>query len=88
MQITAKITRPLAVPSTDDASTNAALNCDFAIDYVNHTVKIQMGQFGETDTSYVRFSSTVDFNNFYPSDNAIGLTSSLALVAALIATAF
>ena len=37
-------------------------SCDIAIDYVSHAIKIQIGANNESDTGFVRFSSTVDFN--------------------------
>ena len=74
VEVTGEIYRNMAATSPDNTY------CDFSIDYVSHVVKIQIGQYSETDTSIVRFSEAVDFNQFFPQDNAIGLTSSLVLV--------
>ena len=47
--------------SADDAV------CDFAFDYVSHTVKIQIGSYlqGSTSADLMRFSRDVDFQDFY-----------------------
>ena len=37
--------------------------CDFTIDYVSHTMKVQIGAMSEnSETNYVRFEQTVDLN--------------------------
>ena len=59
VKLTGKFQRLMAADSsTDDL-------CDFTIDYVSHTMKVQIGAMSEnSETNYVRFEQTVDLNQF------------------------
>ena len=68
----------------DNSAESSPINdeiCDFDIDYVEHTIKIQIGAQGEAAPDTVKFSQAVDFQDFYPSDNAFSFGSSLILAA-------
>ena len=74
----------MAAAAGDDKS-----YCDIDLDYIEFEVKIQMGQQNAADPAAVRFSENVDFNLFYPQDNATGLyISAFAAVAGILATLF
>ena len=65
-----------------DSSTDA--NCDFTIDYVSHTMKVQIGAMSEnSETNYVRFEQTVDLNQFLAAKTSASgaefLTSSIVV---------
>ena len=85
VELTGQFKRNLDIADgTDDK-----LWCDFAFDYIETEVKIQMGQQNAADPAAVRFSQNVDFNLFYPQDNATGLyLSAFAAVAGILATLF
>lgn len=70
------------------ANANDIASCDIDIDYISYDVKIQIGQGEVADANAVKFSSTVDFNLFYPQDNAIGLSASIIAFAGILATMF
>ena len=62
--------------------------CDFAIDYVEHTVRVKIGAYGAA-TDKTQLSKTVDFNKFFTATGASHLTLTLASISAgLLAIAF
>ena len=76
----------------NDAADGDDSVCDFDLDYVTHTIKIQIGnqQAGTDIADTMRFSEDVNFQDFYDTDDAMSnLKTSLSfLVAGLIAIAF
>ena len=55
--MTGKFKRDMAIEDDTDSL------CDFPIDYVSHTMKVQIGAMSEnSETNYVRFEQTVDLN--------------------------
>jgi len=68
---------------------SANKDCDLDLDYVEYTVKIQMGYNEVADPGLVQFSTTVDFNELIAVTHAVGLASTMLLATVgAIATLF
>ena len=91
--LTGYMKRLWATGSPDNTSAGSEdVTCDFGLDYVSHTIKIQIGSYaaGVAAADTMRFSQDVNFQDFYESEGSVSdFTCSLAfLLAGLLAISF